>query len=165
MWSFKYLPVQSTSAFDRFGEPYNYTRILTAGRDFDAAAYVEYSPLYLTAASAMTYMASMMLLTAAISHTVLFNGKGIYQALRGNALEKEDIHARLMKSYKQLSYWSAQPLASRLIYDHWTDVRFVSTRCRSQGGTAARLSSSLCLGSARCRSTRLACPSGRSSSR
>ena len=104
MWSFKYLPVQSTGAFDRFGLPYNYTHILTEERDFDAAAYTAYSPLYLTAASAMTYMASMMLLTAAIVHTVLFNGKGIYQALRGNSLEKDDIHARLMKQYKQLSY-------------------------------------------------------------
>jgi hypothetical protein len=85
--------------------PYNYTRILTAERAFDAVAYAEYSPLYLTAVAAMGYMASMMLLTAAIVHTVLFNGRGIYQALRGNSLEKDDVHARLMKAYPRLSYW------------------------------------------------------------
>jgi len=105
VWSFAYLPVQSSGSYDRFGNAYNYTRVLTAERGFDAEAYLNYSPLYLTAALTMTYMAAMMVCTAAVVQTILFNGKGIYQALRGNSAEKEDVHARLMKTYKPVPYW------------------------------------------------------------
>lgn len=105
VWSFQYLPILSSSAFDRFGRSYNYTRILDANNSFDPVGYAAYSPLYLSASFAMVYIIAMALTTASLVHTALFYGRTVFEGLKGNKVEEDDVHAKLMRAYPEVPNW------------------------------------------------------------
>jgi hypothetical protein len=52
-----------TAPYDRFGKVYDYTRVLTPQDTFNLTAYENYSPLYMPAAYAMTYLIAFALCT------------------------------------------------------------------------------------------------------
>lgn len=95
----------TSQAFDRFGLPYNYSSILTPKITLDADAYATYSPLYLSGSFIVMYLFAIAVSTAAIVHTVLYHGKAVWAAIRGLQLEREDIHARMMKKYPKVPIW------------------------------------------------------------
>lgn len=91
--------------YDRFGNPYNVTRVLTPEDKFDLDAYEQYSPLYLPAAFAMTYLIAFALSTNVIVHTLLYHGRTLLNGFKRIHLEEDDIHFKLMQNYPEVPEW------------------------------------------------------------
>ena len=91
--------------YDRFGQLYNITRVLTPEQTFDQAAFEAYSPLYLPASFAITYLIAFALSSAMIVHTVLYHGKTVLHGLTQTRIEKDDIHVKLMRAYPEVPDW------------------------------------------------------------
>ena len=97
--------MSANEPFDRFGNTYNVSRILMINDTFDAAAYQRYSPLYLPATYAVTYLLAFALSTCVIVHTGLYHGKALINGLRKVRVEADDIHAKLMRNYPEVPDW------------------------------------------------------------
>ena len=91
--------------YDRFGDPYDVQRVLNDNHQFDAAKYADYSPLYLPASYAITYLVAFALASAMIVHTLLYHSRTLLQGLTQTRIEKDDIHAKLMRSYPEVPDW------------------------------------------------------------
>jgi OPT family small oligopeptide transporter len=104
-WSLSHFPMFSNSPFDKYGKPYNISRVVTSDQRLDVAAYEEYSPLYLPATYVMTYLVAFMMSTCVIVHTVLFHGRSLVNGVKRIRLEKDDIHAKLMRNYPEVPDW------------------------------------------------------------
>ncbi|KAE9983580.1 hypothetical protein EG327_005437 [Venturia inaequalis] len=102
-WYTGYLPLMDASVYDRFGSKYNVTQILNADGTFNQGLYEKYSPPYLGASFAFVYGTSFAAITSVLVHVYLWHGSDIWQAIRGT--QKQDIHSRLMKSYKKTPWW------------------------------------------------------------
>ncbi|KAJ8291250.1 Glutathione transporter 1 [Rhodotorula toruloides] len=106
VWNTAYLPMSTNMVFDRFGAPYNTSAVVDrVGMKLNETAYQEYSPLYLPITYATAYGISFMLATSIIVHTALYHGKEIFQRVRRVRVEKEDVHMRLMKNYREVPDW------------------------------------------------------------
>jgi len=104
-WNSGYLPISSRWSYDKFGEHYNVTRILTDKDRFDFAKYQEYSPIFLPISLALSYGLSFAAITSTIVHSWIYYRKQIlYQSRRG-LKEQPDIHARLMSVYPEVPNW------------------------------------------------------------
>ena len=68
-------------------------------------AYEEYSPLYLPAAYAMTYLLAFALSTCVIVHTLLYHGRTLLNGFKRIRLEEDDIHFKLMQNYPEVPDW------------------------------------------------------------
>ena len=99
-----YFPISGSNPYDRFGQVYNITRVLTSDYRFDPVAYNEYSPLFLPATFAVSYIASFTLLPCVIIHTLLYHGQTVLNGLKGS-VEADDIHAKLMRNYPEVPHW------------------------------------------------------------
>ena len=73
--------------------------VLNSDRTLNVEAYHQYSPVYLSASYAITYVAGFALTTTLIVHTILFHGPKIYRNLINIKTEADDVHAKLMKKY------------------------------------------------------------------
>ena len=104
-WDLAYFPISSNEPFDRFGKTYNVTRVLLPNDTFNETAYNLYSPLYLSATYALTYLLSFALSTSALVHTALYHGKSLIDGLRKMRVETDDIHAKLMRNYREVPDW------------------------------------------------------------
>lgn len=104
-WDMWYFPLSINSPFDRYGEPYNVRKVLTADAQFDPVKYAEYSPLFLPCTYAITYLLAFALSTAVIVHTILYHGKAVYAGARKMKIEEDDIHAKLMRNYPEVPDW------------------------------------------------------------
>lgn len=103
-WFAQYLPISSSGSFDRFQQTYNVSRIIDPKTlQFDPVAYKNYSPLFLSTTFAISYGMSFAAIMATITHTILFHGKDILQYIKKDS--KPDVHARLMKAYKECPDW------------------------------------------------------------
>lgn len=104
-WYAQYLPLSSSSSYDRFGQTYNVSKIIDkATLTFDKAAYLEYSPLFLSTTFAISYGLSFAAMFATLVHTALFHGKDIINQFKRK--EKPDVHMRLMRdNYKEVPEW------------------------------------------------------------
>lgn len=81
------------------------TRVLKRDDTFNLTAYAEYSPLYLPAAYAMTYLLAFTLTTCVIVHTLLYHGRSLLNGIKRIKVEPDDIHAKLMRSYPEVPDW------------------------------------------------------------
>ncbi|GAA5917002.1 hypothetical protein JCM6882_001299 [Rhodosporidiobolus microsporus] len=105
VWNSAYLPISTSSVFDRFGAPYNTSAVVNAGSaSLNETAYHEYSPLFLPITYATTYGLAFMLSTSAIVHTALYHGKNIWMRVM-RAQKSEDVHMKLMKNYPEVPDW------------------------------------------------------------
>ena len=96
------MPIGGQSTYDRFGQPYNVTKILdSTGHQFDLSKYKAYSALYLPGPFAMVYLLAFTLSTALLVHTILYHGRTIYDGIK-HAKVKEDVHMRLMRAYPEV---------------------------------------------------------------
>lgn len=86
-------------AYDRFGLPYDLDRILNPEKTFNATAYAEYSPLYISISLTTTYLVQFVLATGIVFSAVLDLGEELWKAFKGPRPEDEDVHARLMREY------------------------------------------------------------------
>lgn len=91
--------------YDRFGNIYNVSRVLQADNTLNQTAYAEYSPLYLPATYAVTYLLAFATSTCLIVHTVIYHGHTMLNGLKRIKVEKDDIHAKLMRNYPEVPDW------------------------------------------------------------
>jgi OPT family small oligopeptide transporter len=105
VWNFAYLPISVIQAADRFGQSYDIFQVLTPDADLNVTAYHEYSPVYLSATFAMTFMLAFALSTAILVHTALHYGPRIWKAIRNVKVEEDDIHLKLMRQYPEVPDW------------------------------------------------------------
>ncbi|KAI1415510.1 small oligopeptide transporter [Hypoxylon sp. FL1857] len=105
-WFTSYLPLCTADVYDRFGELYDTTKVITNNL-FDQEKYAAYSPPYLPATFAFVYGLSFASITSVLSHVYFFHWEEIKHGIRGTL--KLDIHARLMRAYKDAPWywWSA----------------------------------------------------------
>lgn len=104
-WNSAHFPISSNVLYDKFGDEYNVTRVLTTDDKFDMEAYNDYSPLYLSATLAMTYLLAFALSTCVLVHTLLYHGRTLINGFKRIKVEKDDIHAKLMKNYPEVPDW------------------------------------------------------------
>ena len=107
VWDLSNFPISANEPYDRFGRSYNVSRIITSDNKFNLTAYDEYSPLYLPATYAVTYLLAFTLSTCVIVHTLLYHGRSLLNGLKNIKVEKDDIHARakLMRNYPEVPDW------------------------------------------------------------
>ncbi|KAJ8551783.1 hypothetical protein K7X08_021798 [Anisodus acutangulus] len=99
-------PIFSNKLFTASGQQYDTTKILTPQFDLNIAAYEKYSKLYLSPLFALSIGSGFARFTATLTHVALFNGSDIWKQSRSAVKNvKMDIHAKLMKSYKQVPQW------------------------------------------------------------
>ena len=79
--------------------------MLTPDDRIDLAAYEAYSPLFLPATYAMTYLIAFTLSTSVIVHTALYHGPALLKGVKRIRVEPDDIHAKLMRSYPEVPDW------------------------------------------------------------
>ena len=104
-WNLAYFPINDDNAYDRFGAYYNVTRVLDSSNRLNVTAYDEYSPLYLPATFAMTYLLAFTLATCVLVHTVLYHGRSLINGMKKIRVEPDDIHAKLMRNYPEVPDW------------------------------------------------------------
>ncbi|BGP58598.1 hypothetical protein JCM8202v2_006267 [Rhodotorula sphaerocarpa] len=107
-WNTAFLPISASAIFDRFGQPYNTTRVLSSdAQHLDEAAYQEYSPIFLPAGFATAYTFQFVLATAILVHTALYHGPTLWRQLRTphRSREHDDVHMRLMRHYREVPDW------------------------------------------------------------
>lgn len=97
------------SAYDRFANPYNLTRVFDPHTTrFNVTAYEEYSPLYLPISFALTYLLAFAIPPALVMHTAVYYGPVAYGLVRNRKRpedEKDDVHAKLMRRYSEVPHW------------------------------------------------------------
>ncbi|OAA55787.1 small oligopeptide transporter [Niveomyces insectorum RCEF 264] len=102
-WFTAYLPLCTADVYDRYGQLYDTSKVIT-GQNFDEAKYQAYSPPYLPATFAFVYGLAFASITSVLSHVYFFHWDELKHALRGTL--KLDVHARLMKAYRRVPiYW------------------------------------------------------------
>ncbi|KAF8526011.1 OPT oligopeptide transporter [Hysterangium stoloniferum] len=105
VWNLSYFPMAASIPFDRFGNDYDVSRVLTSDSRFNLTAYQNYSPLYLPATYAMTYCLALALFTCVIVHTGLYHGRSLWCGIKRLKIEPDDIHAKLMNHYPEVPDW------------------------------------------------------------
>jgi hypothetical protein len=104
-WQLAHFPISANEPFDRFGHTYNISRVLLKSDLFSPTAYYGYSPLYLPAAYAITYLLAFALSTCVLTHTALYHGESLLNGFKRIKIEKDDIHAKLMRNYPEVPDW------------------------------------------------------------
>ncbi|KAK4687087.1 hypothetical protein P7C73_g3042, partial [Tremellales sp. Uapishka_1] len=122
-WNTGYIPINSNSAFDNTGVPYNVSRILNADNLFDDAAYQEYSQPWMAAGFLASYFWYFAMYSATLTYVAIFHrydavvgAKSMWKSIkrtfaRESAVQEEDdlsedVHFRLMKqNYKEVHEW------------------------------------------------------------
>ncbi|KAJ1020916.1 hypothetical protein NDA18_005763 [Ustilago nuda] len=105
VWYQSYLPFNSSASWDRFGRPYNISRVIPNGLDLDKEAYEAYSPLYLSTTLSLVYTTGFAMLTSVLTHTALYHGKALKKGLQRIRTEEDDVHAKFMRHYPETPDW------------------------------------------------------------
>lgn len=101
----EYLPILDNTIRDNTGKAYNVTKVLTSDLRFDAAAYKEYSPLFMSQGNIWFYSMSFAAISGVLVHTALYERKAIWARFKDARVEDEDVHRRLMRKYKEVPDW------------------------------------------------------------
>ncbi|KAF5355190.1 hypothetical protein D9756_005674 [Leucocoprinus leucothites] len=110
-WALGYFPISANEPYDKYGQRYDIQRVLRPDDTFDIEAYNNYSPLYLPATYAMTYLLAFALSTCVIVHTLLYHGRTLLNGLKKMRVETDDIHAKLMRNYPEVPDWCLAVIA------------------------------------------------------
>lgn len=101
-WESKKFPFYNTNQYDIYGAKFDRDRVLTPGQYLDEEAYDNYSPIRITGFFAICYGQGLAALGAIITHTILYNGKDIWNRIKNARQANDDIHAKLMDRYKEV---------------------------------------------------------------
>lgn len=102
---YKYLPLSANENFDRYGQQYNVSRILTPEYEVNETAYKEYSPLLIGATFSLSYGMGFASLISTIMHVVMFYGGDIWKRAWNRRYDEPDVHMKLMRKYKEAPEW------------------------------------------------------------
>lgn len=97
--------MSTSTTYDNTQSQYNVSQILTPQYTFDLAKYKSYSPMFLAPTFILNYGLSFAALTAAIVHTVLFNGAEVWYRFKAARNQEPDVHMKLMKKYSEAPDW------------------------------------------------------------
>ncbi|CAK9277033.1 unnamed protein product [Sphagnum jensenii] len=95
-------PIFSSDFFTSTGQTYNVSAVITENFQLDEPAYNAYGRLHISTFFAVTYGVGFAALAATISHVALFHGREIWQRYKNTLSEKDDVHTRLMRAYKEV---------------------------------------------------------------
>ncbi|CAM6032824.1 unnamed protein product [Sphagnum compactum] len=116
LYDAKTFPVFSSKFFQANGQQYNINQVIDSKFQLNETAYESYGRLHLSTFFAFTYGVGFAALTATLSHVILYHGWEIWQRSKSALSEKPDVHARLMKEYKEVpQYWFLGLLAAMII--------------------------------------------------
>ncbi|KAF9616446.1 hypothetical protein IFM89_029700 [Coptis chinensis] len=102
----KTFPIYSNKLFTFAGTIYKVEDIVNSNFQLDHDAYSRNGQLYLSIMFAMSYGIGFACLTATLTHCFLFHGREVWESIRSSRSNKKvDIHAKLMKSYRQVPQW------------------------------------------------------------
>ncbi|ORX62722.1 OPT family small oligopeptide transporter [Hesseltinella vesiculosa] len=104
-WDAKLFPFYNTHQYDEFGNKFNRSRVLTPDQYLNVTAYEDYSPVRITSFFIICYGQGLATLGAIITHTLLYDGKDIWNRLKSARQDTDDVHARLMDNYKEVPGW------------------------------------------------------------
>ncbi|KAI3992869.1 hypothetical protein MKX01_034219 [Papaver californicum] len=108
LYNAKTFPIYSSHLFTSQGNRYNISAIVSDKFEIDALQYAQQGRINLSTFFAVTYGIGFAAIAATLTHVALFHGKEIlekWRASRASSKEKEDIHTRLMKEYKDIPNW------------------------------------------------------------
>lgn len=101
----KNFPIFSDGLFKENGQDYNISSIIDQNFHIDLEKYEHEGRLYLSIFLSLTYAFSFACLTATV-HVFLFHGRDLWQLSMSALQEKKmDVHAKLMRKYKQVPEW------------------------------------------------------------
>ncbi|KAM7528653.1 hypothetical protein LguiB_032063 [Lonicera macranthoides] len=96
-------PIFSNQLFTTTGQKYDTTKILTPQFDLNTTAYDSYGKLYLSPLFALSIGSGFARFTVTLVHVALYHGRDIWKQSRTAVKNvKLDVHAKLMRSYKEL---------------------------------------------------------------
>ncbi|KAL5855126.1 hypothetical protein ACOSQ4_004928 [Xanthoceras sorbifolium] len=98
-------PIFSSHLFTAQGQQYNITAIVNDKFEIDMVKYGEQGRIHLSTFFALTYGFGFATIASTITHVGFFYGREIYDRFRASYKEKEDIHTRLMRKYKDIPPW------------------------------------------------------------
>lgn len=109
-WNAKYMPMFDSSSYDRFGQPYEVSKVIPKSNGLsppvlDVNQYNNYSMIYLPSALTVSYFLSFASITAVLVHVGLFHGKSMWKQMRSSPADSTDVHMQLMSKYKEAPYW------------------------------------------------------------
>ncbi|KAL2513540.1 Oligopeptide transporter 4 [Forsythia ovata] len=99
-------PIFSSHLFTAEGQKYNISAIVNDRFELDLKSYQHEGRIHLSMFFALTYGFGFATIAATLTHVGCFYGREIYQRYRASYEEKDDIHTRLMRRYKDIpSTW------------------------------------------------------------
>ncbi|CAF4825438.1 unnamed protein product [Rotaria sp. Silwood1] len=105
-WDSKKMPIISNRAFDVNGNFYEPMKVLNKDLLFNETAYQIYGGVRMSAGQAIRHAFILTAFSAYIVHTILYHGKFIVEQFRMTLSDKKnDIHAKLMSHYPEVSEW------------------------------------------------------------
>ncbi|EON96067.1 putative small oligopeptide opt family protein [Phaeoacremonium minimum UCRPA7] len=109
VWYGRYFPFSSSGTFDNTGQAYNTSRVMNPDYSINNDAYYDYSPVFLSTTSVLSYGLGFASVTSILVHTYLYHRHMLWSAFkaafRGTKDESEDVHGRLMRAYKPVPEW------------------------------------------------------------
>lgn len=105
-WASAYFPFAGHNAYDKFGDTYRQTAVLDPpDYSFNSEKFLNYSPLFLSIGFLVSYFGGFASITAVLFNMGFNHYNDILSALRFRKPEKPDIHAKLMRRYKNVPSW------------------------------------------------------------
>ncbi|KAI9324115.1 OPT oligopeptide transporter [Zopfochytrium polystomum] len=107
IWSAQNFPFMAQDLFFYNGSVYDQTLILDANNQLNKTALDEVGLPYFSATNAYYLLVNNMSITAAVTHTLLWNHAEIFGAFKAlfSADTEEDVHYKVMKKYKEVPQW------------------------------------------------------------
>ncbi|KAF9951058.1 hypothetical protein BGZ70_001132, partial [Mortierella alpina] len=105
LWDAKLFPILTSKLYTTDGYFYDTLSILTPQKMLDETVYEAYGPLRITTFFALSYGISFAGLTAILTHTFLYHRKQIWAQWKEARGSSQDIHYKLMQTYKEVPEW------------------------------------------------------------
>lgn len=101
----KYMPMMLTTTYDNTAKKYNVSRVLTKNLVFDEQGYRAYLPLFVPFSYLLSYALNFAACIALFVHCALYHGHDIVLKLKDHRAGGEDVHKRMMNSFKEAPDW------------------------------------------------------------
>ncbi|KAE8659227.1 Oligopeptide transporter 4 [Hibiscus syriacus] len=118
LYNSKTFPIFSSDLFTAQGQLYNVSSIVNNKLELNVSEYEKLGSVHLSTFFAVTYGFGFATIASTVTHVALFYGREIYSRYRASSREKEDVHTRLMRNYKDIpSWWFYSLLAVSILVD------------------------------------------------
>ncbi|XP_051133931.1 oligopeptide transporter 4-like [Andrographis paniculata] len=98
-------PIFSSHLFTSDGQKYNISAIVNHKFELDLQSYEQQGRIHLSMFFALTYGFGFATIASTLTHVGCFYGREIYRRYVASYKEKEDVHTRLMRRYKDIPLW------------------------------------------------------------